>query len=601
MRLTGRNPLAYMGVDPTSPNNFIVRSFAPTVNDWQNFFLGDEWLDSSTQTVYKLVSLASNQAIWVAFTVVGEDVKTLTGDSGGAVSPDDEGNINIFGGNNITVAGDPGLNELIVNVSGTTTDCIQIGNASGSLTSLSAATDGQIPIGSTGVAPVMATITAGSGISITNGAGSIEIASSGAATEFLSGNDATTAMPSSGVITFTGASGNTITASGSTVTITGSGSNPATSFITSPSTGTATPASGVLTFAGTGDTTVSASGSTVTINSTGGGGSGITTIDGNIGSVTGSTVTIYTGTANANGTSGFINSGTVSTLVYDDSHGNLGLGTNTLKVVGSVLSQGNIALGESALEALNNANYNIAIGLSAGALLNPSTSPGINSENNVIIGTSSCQSMTQGYQNIIIGSRSAQNLTTGYCNIAIGSADNTGSNPVAINYTSSERFNIVLNSTGVTGDQNALRIGDSSGTLQLLSEAHIGGISTAVISGVGVIVGGTGGNQLGVSSSSKRFKKNIKDMQSISDVIYKLRPVTFNWDKDSAKGLKEATDNTQYGLIAEEVIEVLPDIVNKDKDGKVVNINYNELISLLLNELQKQNERIKVLEKKSAI
>jgi hypothetical protein len=86
----------------------------------------------------------------------------------------------VSGGNNITITGNPSINPT-VNVSGTTNHAIQVGNASASLTSLAAATNGQLPIGSTGANPVVATLSAGAGISVTNGAGSITIANTASA------------------------------------------------------------------------------------------------------------------------------------------------------------------------------------------------------------------------------------------------------------------------------------------------------------------------------------------------------------------------------------------------------------------------------------
>jgi len=93
------------------------------------------------------------------------------------VVPDFANNINLFSGNNITTTG-TGANTIGFSLTGTTNHCLQIGNATGSLTSLAAATNGQIPIGSTGVDPVIATITAGTNITITNGPGSITISGS---------------------------------------------------------------------------------------------------------------------------------------------------------------------------------------------------------------------------------------------------------------------------------------------------------------------------------------------------------------------------------------------------------------------------------------
>lgn len=108
----------------------------------------------------------------------GGVVETLTGDTGGPVGPDGANNINIISGDNINIAGIPGISTLEVSVSGTTDHALQLGNAAGSLTSLGVATNGQLPIGSTGSDPVLAVLTPGTNTSITNGAGSITIGAS---------------------------------------------------------------------------------------------------------------------------------------------------------------------------------------------------------------------------------------------------------------------------------------------------------------------------------------------------------------------------------------------------------------------------------------
>lgn len=103
-------------------------------------------------------------------------ISTITGNTGGPVGPDITGNINVLGSGNISVDGNPATNTETITLVGTTNHSLQLGNATGSLTSLGVATNGQIPIGSTGADPVLATLTAGSNITITNGAGSISIA-----------------------------------------------------------------------------------------------------------------------------------------------------------------------------------------------------------------------------------------------------------------------------------------------------------------------------------------------------------------------------------------------------------------------------------------
>jgi septal ring factor EnvC (AmiA/AmiB activator) len=91
--------------------------------------------------------------------------------------------------------------------------------------------------------------------------------------------------------------------------------------------------------------------------------------------------------------------------------------------------------------------------------------------------------------------------------------------------------------------------------------------------------------QLGTLTSSRRFKDNIQDMGTASSKLFQLRPVTFNYKPQFDDG----SHLLQYGLIAEEVAKVYPDMVVYDKDGQPYTVRYQVLAPMLLNELQKQN------------
>jgi Chaperone of endosialidase len=99
------------------------------------------------------------------------------------------------------------------------------------------------------------------------------------------------------------------------------------------------------------------------------------------------------------------------------------------------------------------------------------------------------------------------------------------------------------------------------------------------ITGTTVVVNSQG--QLGVATSSPRFKRNISTMGDSSGAVMKLRPVTFVYKND-------LTNTRQYGLIAEEVRQVYPELVTYDSQGKLESVRYEQLIPMLLNELQRQ-------------
>jgi Chaperone of endosialidase len=102
--------------------------------------------------------------------------------------------------------------------------------------------------------------------------------------------------------------------------------------------------------------------------------------------------------------------------------------------------------------------------------------------------------------------------------------------------------------------------------------------------GADVLVAANG--RLGVRVSSARFKRDIRDMGEASSGLLKLRPVTFRY-KDDQGGTR------QYGLVAEEVAKIYPELVTYDADGKILTVRYSELSSMLLNELHNQASELR--------
>jgi hypothetical protein len=208
------------------------------------------------------------------------------------------------------------------------------------------------------------------------------------------------------------------------------------------------------------------------------------------------------------------------------------------------------------------ANNNIAIGDSAGNALT-----GAGGISNVLIGQNAGSSITTGAQNVVIGSLAGGATTTGNFNIVIG--QNAGG------------------SLGATSG-DVIAIGSAGGSAS--NSCWIGNITGATV-GASATVLVNASDQLGTVVSSRRFKENIKDMGDASDFLYKLRPVRFTLKSNPEWG-------QQTGLIAEEVLEVAPQLVVHDREGEPQSIAYHELPALLLNELQKLRKEIDELKGK---
>jgi hypothetical protein len=226
----------------------------------------------------------------------------------------------------------------------------------------------------------------------------------------------------------------------------------------------------------------------------------------------------------------------------------------------------NTASGAEALEGFRagptetSGSYNTGIGLQA---LYGNTS----GNDNTASGAEALLMNGSGSQNTAVGANALENNGTGGNNIAIGfnagMSLSTGSN------------NIDIGNDGVEGESDITRIGTNG----IQSRVFIAGISGKNVKGAEVVVSSDG--QLGVVKSSARYKRDIRDMGEASSKLMKLRPVTFRYREDPAGTI-------QYGLVAEEVARIYPELVIYGEDGKVESVRYSELTGMLLNELQKQ-------------
>jgi uncharacterized coiled-coil protein SlyX len=142
--------------------------------------------------------------------------------------------------------------------------------------------------------------------------------------------------------------------------------------------------------------------------------------------------------------------------------------------------------------------------------------------------------------------------------------------------------NIDIGNEGVGGESSKIRIG-VEGTQ---TATFIAGIANATVTGSAVYVDTTTG-QLGLLSSSERFKDGIEPMGKASEALLSLRPVTFRYKKNiDPKGAP------QFGLVAEDVEKVNPDLVVRDAEGKVFTVRYEAVNAMLLNEFLKEHRKV---------
>ncbi len=248
---------------------------------------------------------------------------------------------------------------------------------------------------------------------------------------------------------------------------------------------------------------------------------------------------------------------------------------------------GNTAVGRVALYSNNTGSVNTAAGL--GALYSNTTGGA-----NTAAGGSALQMNTTGEANVAVGydallwnNTGNDNTAVGYqALLGVGQTAAAGSGNTAIgyraggNFTGTESNNIDIGSPGVTGESGVIRIG-TAGTQTAIYIEAIAGVTTGNSTTSTVLIDNNG--QLGTIASSRRYKEAIQDMGAASDGLLRLRPVTFRYKKSYADG----SQPIQYGLIAEEVAEVYPDLVVRGKDGQVETVQYYKLDAMLLNEMQK--------------
>ena len=265
----------------------------------------------------------------------------------------------------------------------------------------------------------------------------------------------------------------------------------------------------------------------------------------------------------------------------DTGQGNTGIGASALQA--NTTAGSNTAVGVASLQLTTTGGANTALGANA---LTVNTTGGANTAvgtgalsasttatENTAVGTLALSSNTTGSFNVAVGQGALGNVTTGNFNIAIG--------PSAGQNIKVGASNIDIGNIPAADEAKTIRLGD------VQTRTFIAGIFGATSSsGQFVLVNSNG--QLGTTASSRRFKEDVQDMGEATAGLMQLRPVTFHYKADYDDG----SHLLQYGLIAEEVAQVYPALVQYDEEGRPFSVRYHFINAMLLNEVQRQQLKI---------
>jgi len=298
---------------------------------------------------------------------------------------------------------------------------------------------------------------------------------------------------------------------------------------------------------------------------------------------------------------------------------------------------GNTAEGQNALLSLTTGSFNTANGwLSLRAVTTGSFNTGVGAgtlalntaDNNTATGAGALLSNTTGCCNTAHGVFALLSNTTGGANTAVGEgalqANVDGSNNTAIGERAlflhpTGSFNTAVGRGTLIGSTGSLNtaLGWQAGANQTGGQGNVyigAGISgvageqnTTYIRNVydsqatARVVYVNSDNKIGTLSSSRRYKEDIKPMDKASEELFALRPVTFRYKKeiDRARALS-------FGLIAEEVAQISPDLITRDRDGKPETVRYDAVNAMLLNEFLKEHRKVEqqsreILEQRATI
>jgi hypothetical protein len=279
-------------------------------------------------------------------------------------------------------------------------------------------------------------------------------------------------------------------------------------------------------------------------------------------------------------TVGFSNTAIGNRALGDNIMGNFNTAVGTVALDFNTTGSNNTAIGDAALSSNTTGQHNTATGrfaLLENRVGNYNTATGfgalfdsVGSDNTAIGAVALFHS--KGSDNTAVGARALERKRDGSDNIALGFY-------AGYNLVRGDR-NIDIGNQGVEQESATIRMG----TEGIHTATYIAGISGATVpTGVSVIVDADG--HLGTTTSSARFKEAIKPMDKASEAILALQPVSFRY-----KQKLDPADTPQFGLVAEEVEKVSPDLVARDDQGKPYTVRYEAVNVMLLNEFLKEHK-----------
>src|SRR6266566_6595078 len=282
-----------------------------------------------------------------------------------------------------------------------------------------------------------------------------------------------------------------------------------------------------------------------------------------------------------------LNTATGFQALYSNTTGDANMANGVGALQNNTVGTSNTANGASALFNNTEGDGNVAVGFQA---LLSSIANGVNTKDgaNVAVGFQALQNTngpgnSSGGGNNALGEQALQLNTTGFFNNAFGyqalQNDTTGAGNTAVG--DSAGFNQTTGSGNVYIGAEMVGIAGESDTCYIKSI-----FGRTVAGGVPVLINSS--NRLGTAVSSKRFKDEIKPMDKASEALLALKPVTFRY--------KKAIDPAgipQFGLVAEDVEKVSPDLVVRDKEGKPYSVRYEQVNAMLLNEFLKEHQRVR--------